>query len=143
MSTRALQALILAAALAAGIASPALAETRNYACHQQDDAHLYAAKLDTRNKTLTWRGSVYRNLKEVAADCPNKECFFATGRDGARAELRTATDGVAYLQAGLEEADCDLVRSGHPAKSPPGYSPPGYDEGPEGDYPDPPKTKRN
>jgi hypothetical protein len=115
---RLLKPLALAAVL---IASPAMADTYTYACHERDSAHLYAAKIDSNKKTLTWRGSVYRNLKLVGGgdvDCA-KDAYQATRRDGATAALCTATQGVATLQVlvgsapggdGVEELECDLVR---------------------------------
>jgi hypothetical protein len=110
--------LAIIAALILGITAPALAETYNYACHEQDDGHLYAAKLDTGNRTLTWRGSVYKNVRDISGANVNecaKECF----GDNNRIILRTATQGVATLQVlagtgpgddGMEEFECDLVR---------------------------------
>jgi hypothetical protein len=91
------------------------AETYTYACQVQDNAgntHLYRANLDTGNHTITWRGSVYRNVKQVVADCA-KACF-----GNGRVLLSTATQGVASLSVlvgtapggdGVEEFDCDLV----------------------------------
>jgi hypothetical protein len=110
--------LISATVVAIVVVLSAHAETYIYACHYQDDSKLYSAKLDTAKKTITWRGSVYGNLKQVTTDCA-KECFQATRRDGATAVLSTATQGVASLTAmvgtapgndRVDEVECDLVR---------------------------------
>jgi hypothetical protein len=113
--------LFLAAAIAFAMVVPANAKVYNYACHYPDDFKLHAAKVDTAKKTITWKGFVYKNLKEVTTtmdggECP-KVCFQATGRDGIAA-LNTATQGVASLSVsfggpgtdGVDEAECDLVR---------------------------------
>ena len=110
-------------AMLALLVSNAQAATFVYTCHYQDDSKLYSAKLDTTKKTLTWRGSVCENLKDVTAqqgvdECA-KQCFQAVRRDGATAALSTATQGVASLTVGVgkapgndgvDEVDCDLVR---------------------------------
>jgi len=100
--------------------SSAQATTFVYGCRSQDDSKLYSAKLDTAKHTLTWRGSVYENLKDITAevglDFCAKQCFRASRRDGAIAVLDTATQGVATLttseknQEGGTEFDCDLLR---------------------------------
>jgi hypothetical protein len=76
--------------------------------------------MDTTKKTITWRGTVYRNAKSLSRgidgeDCP-KYCF---GND--RIVLSTATQGVATLSVAVgsgrpgddgapEEFECDAVR---------------------------------
>src|SRR6516164_8006220 len=80
--------LLTAAALVVAITTSAVAKTYTYACQvkdERDNVHLYAAKIDTKAGTLTWRGSVYR-LGPVTVDCA-KYCFQATRRDGATAIL--------------------------------------------------------
>ena len=81
-----MKTLLTAAALVVAITTSAAAETYNYACKvkdRTDNTHLYAAKIDTKARTLTWRGTVFKNLKFGAAisDCA-KYCFEATQRDG-------------------------------------------------------------
>jgi hypothetical protein len=106
---------LTAAALLVSTAAHA-GEVYNYACHRPDDFKLYAAKLDLTNKTITWNGSVYRNLKSLTYDCA-KACFQATNRNGM-VVLSTATQGVASLTVsgggpgsdGEEELECDVVR---------------------------------
>ena len=105
--------LLTAAALIVAITTSAVAKTYTYACQvkdERDNVHLYAAKIDTKAGTLTWRGSVYR-LGPVTVDCA-KYCFQATRRDGATAILSTATQGVASLQVSGrdDEFDCDLLQ---------------------------------
>jgi hypothetical protein len=105
-------------ALAAFVVN-AQAETFTYACKVDPDgrSYLQAVKIDTTKKTLTWRGSVYGNLK------PNLNCakmgFDAVRKDGAGATLCIATQGVADLQIlvgtaplgdGIEQLECDQVR---------------------------------
>jgi hypothetical protein len=101
------------AALAA-LMVPALAETYNYACQVKNEqtnnnTYLYSVLINTKAGTLTWRGSVYR-LGPVTRECA-KYCFQATRRDGATAFLDTATQGVATLEVGSNEYDCDMVRN--------------------------------
>jgi len=116
-----MKTLLTAAALVVAITTSAAAETYNYACKvdSNGNTHLYAAKIDTKARTLTWRGTVFKNLKFGAAisDCA-KYCFEATQRDLV-VYVSTATQGVATLQVIgtqprndglLEEVDCDLVR---------------------------------
>jgi hypothetical protein len=107
--------LLMITAAAVCIAAPASAETFNYACHVKDDYHLFAAKVDTTKNTLTWKGSVYKNLV-ANHDCARMG-WRATGKN-ARALLCVATQGVADLTInyggpgtdGVEELDCDQVR---------------------------------
>ena len=111
--TKMTKTLLTAAALVVAITTSAVAKTYTYACQvkdERDNVHLYAAKIDTKAGTLTWRGSVYR-LGPVTVDCA-KYCFQATRRDGATAILSTATQGVASLQVSGrdDEFDCDLLR---------------------------------
>src|SRR5215831_19938077 len=87
------------AALSIAILTPAHAEIYTYACQVPDErgnVHLYSAKLDTGNRTITWRGKVFKNLKHLDG-CKQK--YQATSSDGHFAELCTATQGVATLEA--------------------------------------------
>ena len=116
-----MKTLLTAAALVVAITTSAVAETYNYACQvkdERDNVHLYAAKIDTKARTLTWRGTVFANLKG-GDDCGAKYCFEATRRD-LTVTVHTATQGAATLQVIgtktgsdgiLEDADCDLVRN--------------------------------
>jgi hypothetical protein len=116
-----MRTLITMLILAASITS-AHASVYNYACHAPDDFKLHAAKIDTAKRTITWRGTVYKNLKTTIDDGSGekcaKVCFEATGRDGV-ASLETATQGAATLSVsfwrgpgddGINEFECDLVR---------------------------------
>jgi hypothetical protein len=110
---------IAAAVALVTAAAPAYAEVYTYGCRAQDDFKLYTARLDTFKKTITWRGSVFTNLKTITntGDCA-KACFEATNRNGV-ARLDTATQGVASLTVtsggpgtdGVEEVECDIIRN--------------------------------
>jgi hypothetical protein len=110
--------LFIAAVAALAMAVPAHAEIYTYACHSSNDFKLYVAKLDTRKKTITWKGSIYKNMTIVygtASGVAPRCAFHATSRNGT-ADLRTATQGVASLTIagggpGINgaEAECDLV----------------------------------
>jgi hypothetical protein len=115
---------LLAAAALALFATSVQAEVYNYACKvdntpPNNGVHLYALKIDTKAKTLTWRGTVFKNLKSSGTgglktqDCA-KYCFEATGRD-TDAFVSTATQGYASLSIeghgpGGIEFDCEMVR---------------------------------
>jgi hypothetical protein len=102
----------LPAGIALAMLSPALAETYTYACQVKDGplVHLYAAKFDASKHTLTWRGTVYKNVEQDLG-CDAKACF----SDGnKKITLSTATQGVASLSVvsgadGVEEFNCDAV----------------------------------
>lgn len=113
--------LLSTAALLLALASPALAETYNYACQvslvypNPERIYLHSAKIDTTKGTITWRGTVYKNAKTALTvygeDCA-KWCF-----GNRKIMLSTATQGVATLAvpqaAGRpddEVFECDLVR---------------------------------
>jgi hypothetical protein len=117
---------ILTATAIAFLATSALAETYNYACQvdntpPNNGVHLYALKIDTKAKTLTWQGKTFKNLKTSdtagwkVEDCA-KYCFEATSSNGAIAFVSTATQGVASLSIeykkgpGGIEFDCEMVR---------------------------------
>jgi hypothetical protein len=108
---------IVAAAIAAAITTVAHARVYNYGCQTTDErgnAQLFVAKLDTGKRTITWRGKVYKNLKELDS-C--KAEFEATASNGEVAHLCTATQGVADLSVGqpgndvVEEAECNIIRN--------------------------------
>jgi hypothetical protein len=114
---------IIAAALVLGIASPAAADVFTYACHDDVNEHeLHAATLDTGKHTLTWRGLVYKNVRNVTASLTTdqcaKECFSNKPSDKivsdtgpAYVVLSTATQGWATLDVqGMAAFDCNLVR---------------------------------
>ena len=122
---------LLAATLALTVASgPALAETYNYACKvdrtpPNNGVHVYSLKIDTKAKTMTCRGTTFRNMKDWADDRSGetcaKYCFEATHPKHRDITMRidTATQGGAYLKVEatkpgddgiLEEADCDMIR---------------------------------
>jgi hypothetical protein len=120
---------LLAAALAL-LATSAVAETYNYACQvdgtpPNNGVHLYALKIDTKAKTLTWQDRTFKNLKWTGnglkpdAEACAKYCFEATRQDQtgiARAFVSTATQGVASLSIdyvkgpGGAEFECEMVR---------------------------------
>jgi hypothetical protein len=104
-------------AMLALLVSNTQAATFVYACKYQDDSKLYSAKLDMTKHTLTWRGSVYSNVKNlsghVSTDECARDCYRGTRSDGGTAVLNVATQGVADLTVSVEPnaaIDCDLVR---------------------------------
>ena len=115
----------IAVALLASVAlmGTANASVYNYACRVKDEAtgifYFYSLKIDTVTRTVIWRGSTFKNLKEgnVGEDCA-KYCFKATRSNGDVAFISTATQGVASLtitynrpgEAPIDEFDCDMVR---------------------------------
>jgi hypothetical protein len=114
MSAREQMKTILLAAALIATALPASAATYTYACKVNDGpkTHLHSAALDLTKHTITWRGKVYRNVKQF--NCEARACF----GDGNRISLNTATQGVATLGVlsgtapgadGIEEFECDLV----------------------------------
>jgi hypothetical protein len=117
-----IKTLFATAAVLAVFTSQVSAETYDYACKvdhtpPNNGVHVYGVKINTKAKTLTWRGGVYNNL---STDTPcGKYGFFATRRDGTNALLCGMTQGVATLQIGRgplkqdeggDEFDCDLIR---------------------------------
>jgi hypothetical protein len=114
------QLLAIAALLACTTA--AHARVYNYACNVPDEAtgntRLHPLRIDTAKRTITWRGSTFKNLKEgnVGGDCA-KYCFQATRSNGDVAFISTATQGVANLmitynrseEAPIDEFDCDMI----------------------------------
>jgi hypothetical protein len=112
--------LAIAAALIATL-MPAIAHATvyNYGCRTTDErgnTQLYIAKLDTGKRTITWRGKVFKNLKQLDG-C--KAEFEATASNGNIVNLCTATQGVADLNvssgpSGDEDiehnVECNVVR---------------------------------
>jgi hypothetical protein len=111
MFTKMLKTMTAATLALSVLVAPAYARTYNYACqvkNEKGDATLYSAKLDTIKKTITWRGTVYKNIKATYGEaCEAKACF-----ENEKIGLYTATQGAATLSVkpGNEEYDCDLVR---------------------------------
>ncbi len=103
--------LLLAGATLLALSGQGYAGTYTYACQVVDagtgNVHLYSAILDTNKQTITWRGTVYRNVKDVSGNID--ECAKGCFAKGA-VRLSTATQGVATLSVGGAEFDCDLVR---------------------------------
>src|SRR5262249_14382492 len=94
-------------AIAALLACTTAADARayNYACNVPDEAtgntRLHPLKIETVKRTITWRGSTFKNLKEGnitrgGEDCA-KYCFLAIRSNGDVAFVSTATQGVASL----------------------------------------------
>ena len=56
-------------------------------------------KLDQTARTITWKGNVFSNGREVTAsdDCGGIYCFRAVDKSGATAFLHVATQGAANL----------------------------------------------
>lgn len=98
--------ILKAVALVSAITSPALADSYTYMCRVPRDHNSYPVTVDEDNGTLTWRGAVFRNLKQVEG-CRVK--YQATS-DGVTAELCTATQGVADLTIGKASFDCQMTR---------------------------------
>jgi hypothetical protein len=112
--------------LTAALTAPAAhAKVYNYACKvegEQGIPQVYSAKIDTVKRTITWRGSVFKNLKEFADDGTGEDCakycFRATSRNGDVAFVETATQGGASLTItsggpgtdGIDGFDCDIIR---------------------------------
>jgi len=108
---------------AVALVDTANASVHNYACRVKDEAtgifNFYSLKIDTVIRTIMWRGSTFKNLKEgnVGEDCA-KYCFKAIRSNGDVAFIRTATQGAANLlitynrpgEAAIDEFDCDMVR---------------------------------
>jgi hypothetical protein len=104
--------MLLAGCAVLALCGQGYAETYTYACQVREAAtgntHLYSAVLDLSKHTITWRGKVYRNVKEDVSGNPDtcaKECF-----GNAAVRLSTATQGVADLSVGGNDFDCDLLR---------------------------------
>jgi hypothetical protein len=57
--------LIATAALTATIATSVHAENYTYMCRVPNEHKSYPLKLDIDNGTLTWRGTMFRNLRQV------------------------------------------------------------------------------
>jgi hypothetical protein len=115
--------LLIALATTVALVAPANAEVYTYACQvtgvepNPNNTYLYSAKMDTTKNTITWRGTVYKNAKQIfkidGEDCP-KYCF-----GNSKIMLSTATQGVATLSVAAgtgrpgddwNEFDCDAVR---------------------------------
>ena len=104
--------ILLAGCVMLALCGQGYAEIFTYACRVRsepnNDFHLYSAILNTSKNTITWRGTVYRNVKPIGQDNVNecaKECF-----GNGKVRLNTATQGVADLSVGKDTFDCDLVR---------------------------------
>ena len=92
--------------IAAAIAMPAQAGTSYvYQCHGGGIVGI--AKVDEDRGTLTWRGTVYRDVKQVESGC--KAEFQATS-NGVTAKLCAATKGVTDLKIGKAQFDCQMRR---------------------------------
>jgi hypothetical protein len=115
---RTMKTLLTAVSLLAMIGS-ASAETYTYACQvtgvdpNPNNTYLYSAMIDTAKHTVTWRGLVFKNAKQLSRvfgqECA-KWCF-----GNNEIALSTATQGVATLTVATgedheEEFECDMVR---------------------------------
>jgi hypothetical protein len=117
---------LLAIAALLACTTAAHARVYNYACNVPDgvtgNARLHHLKIDTAKHTITWRGSIFTNLKDsndkkVGYDCV-KYCFQATRSNGDVAFISTATQGVADLmitynrsgEAPIDEFNCDMIQ---------------------------------
>jgi hypothetical protein len=113
-----MKTLLTAVSLLAMIGS-ASAETYTYACQvtgvdpNPNNTYLYSAMIDTAKHTVTWRGLVFKNAKQLSRvfgqECA-KWCF-----GNNEIALSTATQGVATLTVATgedheEEFECDMVR---------------------------------
>jgi hypothetical protein len=63
--------IIAAVALMAAIATSAQAESYIYICRVPSAHKSYPVKLDIDNATLIWRGTTFRNLRQVGGAEPN------------------------------------------------------------------------
>jgi hypothetical protein len=117
--SRRLSELLAAAAVLLTATTIAHARVYNYGCQTTDvrgNTRLYTAKLDTSKRTITWRGRMYKNLKELDS-C--KAEFEATASNGDTVHLCTATQGVADLTVnfgqpgddGVEEVECNIINN--------------------------------
>ena len=98
--------IITRAALVVAITSPAFADTFTYMCRVRDQKS-YPVTVNVASGTLTWRGAVSRNLKQVSGDC--RYTYRAT-RNGVTAELCTATQAVGDLTIGKASFECQMAR---------------------------------
>jgi hypothetical protein len=95
----------LASALMATIATSVHAESYTYMCWVPNDHKVYPLRVNEDNRTLTWRGTIFQNLR-AGDGCKYK--YLAT-RNGVTAELCTATQGVADLTIGEATFDCQNI----------------------------------
>ena len=104
MTTKLLIGAIAATGLALATPALAAAETYTYTCKANHKTS--PVKLDMDYATLTWRGTVYRDLKRVVCD----QAGYQAISEGVTAELCTATQGVADLTIGKATFECQLNR---------------------------------
>jgi hypothetical protein len=98
---RLIKGMITTVALVAALtnAMSAYADTYTYMCRI---AHkTLPVTLDTDKNTITWRGTTFRDVKQVEGDC--KAEYKASGVD-----LCTATQGVANLRIGKSDFECQM-----------------------------------
>jgi hypothetical protein len=103
--------IIAAAALMAAIATSVHAESYTYMCRVPSAHKSYPVKVDIDNATLTWRGTTFRNLRQVEG-CRAK---YQATLNGVTAELCTATQGAAAPPTRMR---CALRLESMPSRTP-------------------------
>ena len=80
------------------------ADTYNYVCN--DHGRSYPLKVDDKQSTLTWKGSIYK-IKEQE-DCG--KFGWRAEKDGASFDFCTATKGYADFELNGTSIQCNLKR---------------------------------
>lgn len=105
--------ILASVALAATLATPAMAGTYTYMCRVNHKSYPVTLRLPleeqddfTEKGTITWRGTTFTNVKQ-GEGC--KAEYTATN-NGVTIDLCTATQGVADLKIGHATFDCQMPR---------------------------------
>jgi hypothetical protein len=103
-----MKTIIIAAAILAAITATAHAEAYTYMCKVGSKSYPVTVTTpndDMEGGTITWRGTVYQDVK-LGEGC--RYNFAGVSKDGDTAELCTATKGYADLTLGRARFYCHM-----------------------------------